>query len=157
METKADFQRANDPLHILLVGNNPIDLSSILEKINQIHGTRVITEIAFDLKTIFERLMNFRPNFILIDDNIGRRRLSETVESLSQGNRTKNIPITVLKNSNYEEAYGAGTVVDFILKANLSADAICSTVRNSLRFRNTRAYLQRAYRRRTGLLKRARV
>jgi CheY-like chemotaxis protein len=155
METKVDFKKRKDPLHILLIGNNPIDMGSILEKIHQIHSTKVITEIAFDLKSIIERLMKFKPNYILIDDNIGKMQLSETVQTLAHKRKTKDIPITVLKNSNYEEAYGSGTpILDYLLKTNVSAESLYNTVRNSLRFKRTQAYLHKAFNRKRGLLKR---
>jgi hypothetical protein len=154
MERKTVIQKRKDPFHILLVGNNPIDMSSILDKINQIHGTKVITEIAFDVKSIVERLMNFKPNFILIDDNIGKNQLSETVQTLAHRNKTKNVPITVLKNSNYEEAYTSGTILDYLLKTNLSPDSLYNTLCNAFRLKRTQALLSKVYRRRKTLLDR---
>lgn len=141
---------------ILLIGNNPMELSSILDKINQIHGIKVITEIAFDMKTIFERLLNFKPNYILIDDNIGQAQLTETVKTLSRRNKTRDIPITVLKNSNYQESFVNGGILDYLLKANLSAESLYNTLKNSLKFRRTREFLRKAYRKRGGLLDRIR-
>lgn len=143
----------NDPLYILLIGNNPIDMSNILDKINQITSARVITEIAFDLKSIMERLMRFKPNFILIDDNIGKALLSETVETLSHRHNTRNVPITVLKNSNYEESYAGGSMLDYLLKTNLSPESLYNTVRNSVRFRKTHLYLYGVYKKRRGIFK----
>jgi DNA-binding response OmpR family regulator len=154
METKLQIQKRIEPVNVLLIGNNPIDMSSILEKLNQIRGAKVITEIAFDLRSILERLMRFKPNYILIDDNIGKAELAQTVNALAQASKTKNIPIAVLKNSNYQESYGAGSILDYLLKANLSADSLYSTIRNSLRFKKTQAYLYKAYsKRRTALRK----
>jgi CheY-like chemotaxis protein len=78
-----------------------MDMGGVLEKLNKVRGQRIVTEIAFDVKSILERLLRFKPNFILIDDNIGRNELMETVNTLSANRNTKDIPITVLKNSNY--------------------------------------------------------
>jgi hypothetical protein len=151
---KARNSKTTDQLHILLVGNNPIDMGHILQKLNQISSARVITEIAFDVKSILERLMKFKPNYIFIDDNIGKAQLYQTVDALSHRHKTRNIPITVLKNSNYEESYVGESILDYMLKANLSADSIYHTVRNSLRFKKTQMYLYKAYHRRGSLLKR---
>jgi hypothetical protein len=71
METNLQNSKALDPINILLIGNNPIEMGSVLEKLKQVRGQRIITEIAFDLRSILERLMRFNPNFIFIDDNIG--------------------------------------------------------------------------------------
>jgi CheY-like chemotaxis protein len=130
-----------NPLNVLLIGNNPMELGTVLDKLNEVRAQKIITEIAFDLRSILERLMRFNPNFIFIDDNIGRQGLQETLKQLSSNRKTKDIPITVLKNSNYQEALGASSVLDYLLKQNLSADALYNTVKNSLRFRRTQLYL----------------
>lgn len=157
METKIANNTVLEPLHVLLIGNNPIELGSVLDKLKQVRGQRIITEIAFDLKSILERLVRFRPNFILIDDNIGKLELSETVATLSNNRKTRDIPITVLKNSNYQESLASSSILDYLLKHNLSADDLYKTVKNSLRFRKTQLYLYQAYKKRKGeLLKVAR-
>ena len=155
METKVHFAKTPEPLNVLLIGNNPIDLTRTLEKLNQIHGRKIITEIAFDLRSIVERLIKFSPNFILIDDNIGRLELTETVNTLSRSRKTKNVPITVLKNSNYRESSGSG-ILDYVLKQHFSADSFYSILKNSLKFKRTQLYLYKAYQRRRRQLKKLR-
>lgn len=129
---------------MLLIGNNPIDLTRTLEKINHLRGFRIITEIAFDLRSIVERLMRFSPNYILIDDNIGKTELTETINALSKSRKTRDVPITVLKNSNYHESTPNG-IMDFVLKQNFTAEAFCSILRNSLKLKRTQLYLYKAY------------
>lgn len=141
-----EANQSTESVNVLLIGNNPIELSSILSTLNQINGARVITEVAFDLKTILQRLMTFKPNYILIDDNIGRAELSQTIETLGRNADTKNIPIAVLKNSNYEEAYHSKTLLDFLLKNNISPERIYRTLRNALRFRKMESYLRTSLR-----------
>jgi len=125
-----------------------MELGTILEQLQQVRAQKIITEIAFDLKSIVERLIRFNPNFIFIDDNIGRLELQQTLKRLSSNRKTKDIPITVLKSSNYHEAFGSSSVLDYLLKQNLSADALYNTVKNSLRFRKTQIYLQKVYQKR---------
>ena len=154
MNTSIQKFEGLDSLNVLLIGNNPMEMGIVLEKLNQVRTQKIVTEIAFDLKSILERLIKFSPNFIFIDDNIGRRELEQTVKELASNRKTKNIPITVLKSSNYQEAFGASTILDYLLKQNLSADALYNTVRNSLRFRRTQLYLYKVYqKRKTELLK----
>ena len=92
--------------------------------------------------------MRFNPNFIFIDDNIGRLELQETLKQLSSNRKTKDVPITVLKSSNYHEALGASSVLDYLLKQNLSADALYNAVKNSFRLRRTQLYLYKLYQKR---------
>ena len=138
----------SEPMHVLLVGNNPIELSAVLKKLQAVRGFKIVTEIAFDVKSIMERLIRFNPNYILIDDNLGKTELKETINTLSSNAKTKDIPITVLKNSNYHEALTANSILDFLLKKNLSSDAIYNTLKNSLRFKRTQLYLYQVYQKR---------
>lgn len=147
METKVQLTKSSEPLNVLLVGNNPIDLTRTLEKLNQLHGTRIITEIAFDLRSILERLMKFSPNYILIDDNIGKSEMTQTIYTLGKTRKTKDVPITVLKNSNYRESSTTG-ILDYVLKQNFTAEAFYSILRNSLKFKRTQLYLRNAYNKR---------
>jgi CheY-like chemotaxis protein len=152
METIIQNSQSSNPLNVLLIGNNPMEMGSILEKLNQVRNQKITTEVAFDFKSILERLIRFSPNFIFIDDNIGRFELRQTVKQLSTNRKTKDIPITVLKSSNYQEAMGASSILDYLLKQNLSAEALYNTVRNSLRFRRTQLYLNKVYRRRKNVI-----
>jgi hypothetical protein len=45
MENKIENKRSLEPLHILLVGNNPIEMGGVLEKLNKVRGQRIITEL----------------------------------------------------------------------------------------------------------------
>ena len=136
-----------EKFNVLVVGNNPIELSRVFDNLNKIEGKNVITEIAFDLKSIVERLIKFQPQYILIDDNIGRPALKSMVSALLKGRKTKDIPITVLKNSNYHEAISTG-VLNYVLKANLSGDSLYTELNNSLKFKKTQLYLLNAYKKR---------
>ena len=62
MEQRIDTVRRGDTMNVLLVGNNPIELSGVLEKLRQVRGQRIATEIAFDVKSILQRLLRFQPN-----------------------------------------------------------------------------------------------
>lgn len=150
METKIDLSRGSEPLNVLLIGNNPIDMGRTLEKVNQIKGRKIITEIAFDVRSVEERLTKFTPNFVLIDDNIGKAEIALAVETLNKTRKTKNIPITILKNSNYQEAAQTNCVFDYILKQNFSPESLYNAIRNSLRLRKAQEYLYSAYRKRKG-------
>lgn len=144
---------ALQPVNILLVGNNPIEMGPVLDKLNQVRSRKIVTEIAFDIQSIVERLIRFRPNFILIDDNIGREELIQAVTKLSSSRKTRDIPITVLKNNNYRESLASESIQDYLLKQNLSSDALYNTIKNTLRFKRTQRLLYLAYKNRKGILK----
>ena len=136
-----------------MIGNNPIELAKVIIYLKNFPQKRVITEIAFDLKSGLQRLSRFSPNFIILDDNLGRKELSNAVGSLSHSRKTKNIPVTVLKNSNYHEAFG-GVAMNYLLKENLSEQSLYVAFRSSLISARAQSYLKEIYRKRKGQLKR---
>jgi len=140
-----------EELNVLVVGNNPIELTRTFESLKRIRERTVITEIAFDLRSIIDRLVHFRPHYILIDDNLGQLELKAAVEALLKNRRTKNIPITILKNSNYREAMNTG-VMNYILKDSITGESLYTALKNSLKFKKTQLYLQQAYKKRKGQL-----
>ncbi len=140
-----------EELNVLVVGNNPIDLSRTFDSLSKISEHKVIAEIAFDLAGIVERLAHFKPNYILIDDNVGKPELKATVLALSSNRKTRHVPITVLKNSNYHEAMSTG-VMNYILKETITGDSLYTALKNSLKFKKTQLYLQQAYKKRKGQL-----
>jgi hypothetical protein len=140
-------------MNVLMIGNNPLELARVFSYLKNLPEKRVITEIAFDLKSALNRLSRFSPNFIILDDNLGRRELTDTVGSLSHFRKTRNIPVTVLKNSNYQEAFG-GLAMNYILKENLSEESIRAAFRSSLISVRAQLYLRNVYRKRKGQLKR---
>lgn len=137
----------NEELNVLIIGNNPTELSRVFESLEGIPGKHISAEIAFDLETIFERLARFTPKFILIDDNIGRGELKTAVSALLKYRKTKRIPITVLKNSNYHEAINSG-VMNYILKNDLTGESLYRALTNSVKFKNTQRYLFKSYKKR---------
>ena len=152
MKAEVKRKQVYENLNVLLVGNNPIELSHIFDNIRNVPGRNILTEIAFDIKTTLERLDNFQPNFILIDDNIGKLELKNAVKMLGKDKKTKNIPIAILKNSNYEEVFSVG-VMDYILKENVNGQSLFTALSNSLKFRKTQLYLYKAIKRRKDQLR----
>ncbi len=153
MQAEIKGKQSFEDLNVLLVGNNPIELSKVFDSIRNVPGKRILTEIAFDIKTILERLVKFRPNYILIDDNIGKLELKNAVRMLGKDKKTKDIPIAILKNSNYEEVFSVG-VMDYILKENINGHSLYTALSNSLKFRKTQLYLYKALKKRKVQLKR---
>jgi len=136
----------------LVVGNNPIDLGGLSDKLALRHQT-IETEIAFDIKSLLDRLTRFTPDYVVLDDNLGRPVLNEAVGVLMKDKRTRHVPITVIKNSNYIETLGHGAL-NFVLKQNLTGEALYRALLHSLKFRKTQRYLAEAYRKRKGQLSR---
>ena len=133
--------------NILVVGNNPIDLSGIFQRLEEMVDQKFSTRAAFDWESIENRISTFKPHYVLIDDNIGREELEKTVIALSRHRKTKNAPITVIKNSNYQSLVSSG-IMDYILKDHSTGENLYRSFLNSIKFRKTQILLARAYHRR---------
>jgi hypothetical protein len=141
-------------MNVLVMGNNPIELTKVFENLKRLKdGNNVVTEIAFDLKSCKERLAKFSPHYIFIDDNLGKQTLSQLVGFFSVRKKTKDVPITILKNSNYQEAF-SGRVMNYLLKENLTEDILSSALSTSLMAWRAQMALMNAYQKRKGQVKR---
>ena len=139
---------SHDPVSILLVGNNPIEMSRMLDLVKKLPGKRVVTEIAFDLASVLQRLIRFRPSLILIDDNIGISQMGQTVRNLSSDPKTRDVPIAILKNSNYSTSLVINELADYVLKQNLTPESIYTIIKNAIRLKQARVYFTMAYKKR---------
>lgn len=152
METVAR-SAITEKLKVLVVGNNPIELGNVFNALQKIRNTSIITEIAFDIKSTIQRLIRFSPHYILIDDNIGKLELKNAVRALNKERKTKDVPITILKSSNYHEAINNG-VMNYVLKESLTGELLYTALKNSMKSIKTQLYLQKAYEKRKGQLMR---
>ncbi|MCE2995098.1 MAG: hypothetical protein ACK5RG_02250 [Cyclobacteriaceae bacterium] len=141
----------SETLHVLMVGNNPIELSSLVNRLSETRSTKINTEFAFDWKSSLNCLASFTPSHIIIDDNIGKQELQLSVNKLQSFRKTKNIPITVLKNSNYQETLTEG-ILNYVLKSNISPDSLYKSLGHSVKYRQAQEYLQQAFKKRKSQL-----
>ncbi len=138
-----------EEINVLMIGNNPLELTKVFDFLMKVPSKSVNTEIAFDLKSVKALLAKFSPNYILIDDNMGRLELANVVNLFARFKKTRNVPITILKNSNYEEAFG-GVAMNYILKENLSVELLFTTLKNSFVSSRAQRYLKNIYKKRRG-------
>ncbi|MBL6446287.1 hypothetical protein JMN32_08205 [Fulvivirga sp. 29W222] len=147
MNSISTNKTSNDAINIFLIGNNPIELSNIYEKLKEIKTKSYHAEIGFDLKTVYKKIMRFRPSCILIDDNLEEPYLKSLLGKLSSWSKTRDIPIAILKNSNYGESYLVGAQ-EFILKDGITSEALSRSILNSIRLRSMQKYLYTSYKKR---------
>ena len=119
-------------LSVLVIGNNPMDLGLILDKLNQIKKTKLLTEIAFDMRSVADRLKHFSPSCILIDDNVGAAHLQQIYALLRDHKKTALLPVTILKNNNTDSGCPSIHVWDYVLKQNWSAQSLITGLENAM-------------------------
>ena len=136
-----------EPINILLVGNNPMDLGHVYQYLTKFPNRKVIIDYCFDLKDSIIKALKSRPTCILLDDTYSKKIIKNFIDTINGNNKTKDIPITLLKSSNYRDIVTSG-VQEFLLKENLTSDRLYKTIFNAIKFKRTQRILKIERRRR---------
>ena len=137
------YENKNSVVDILLVGNNPMEMSEIYDKLKSYKRGFLQMQISFELKGLLKKIIKLNPKSIVIDNKYKREELQKVVASLMTHAKTRHIPITLIKHSNYEDVYLG--VDDYVLSSALSAPNLVASVKNSTKFRATSNYLKTVY------------
>ncbi len=140
-----------EPINVFLIGNNPIELSNIYEKLKEIRSKTYQTEIGFELRGLFKKIMKFNPACILIDDNVERSYMKKLTLKLASNKHTKDIPITILKNSN-RDSY-ITNAEEFLLKDSVTGELLSRSIVNSIRLKKMRTRIALMYRKKKSQVK----
>jgi len=133
----------NQRVNVLLIGNNPVELGYVYDFLKNFKPITFITRTSFSLKDSLTQLKN-RPNAILIDDNFNKGSMNKLIREINENEETREIPVTLLKTSNYNEVNIAG-IADYLLKDHLSAEKLTRSIMNAIKFKKTRRYLYYNY------------
>jgi len=138
-------------MNILLVGNNPIELSVVEKAIAGFGRGLLKTTYIFDLKSLANSIKVLNPAGIFIDDKLNIRDIKKAIYKLHRNKRTAHIPVTLIKSSNFTNYPNLGAD-DFILNSNMSGKSVYNSVMSGSRFRKTSAYLKTIYQNQQGML-----
>lgn len=112
-----------DPIPVLIIGNNPIEMTSIYNMLVGNQSKNYTADVCFDVKDCFDRIAKQKPQIILIDDNLYSEDINKMVRVLRQNAKTRDIKIIVLKSTNWN--YNViDNVDDYILKDTLNMSMI---------------------------------
>jgi len=132
-------------LRVLLVGNNPMFLGKLYQKLKALKNHTFIIDFSFDFKESLMKAFRLRPSVILVDDAVGKGVVRGFIDRINSDRRTRDIPITLLKTSNYRQVVTSG-VQDFLLKENLSPERLYHSIMNAVKFKRTARLLKIARR-----------
>lgn len=104
----------------MLVGNNPIEMSGICEKLHQGFRGHVHTNISFTMKGIPQKVKLIRPSLIIVDELFGYSEIQKLVEALSNDPKTKHITMCMLKSSGLSYSHQLN-ISHFITKDSVSS------------------------------------
>lgn len=138
-------------MNILIVGNSPIELSSVDESITNFSRGVLRTTFLFNLTKLTSSLKNLNPAGVFMDDQLNIKEVKRAIFRMHRNKNTAHIPVTIIKSSNFANYPNLGAD-DFILNSAISGKTIYNSVINGKRFRKSRIYFKKAYRKQQGRL-----
>lgn len=117
--------------NVLIIGNNPIEITTIYNNLNNYRPKNYIADVCFSIKDSFNKMLKSKPDCILLDDNILVDQIKMLINKVKESSRLKNIPIVLLKSSNFNFAAG-NEVQDFLLKGNLTTEILSNTIEKNI-------------------------
>ena len=119
-------------------------MSRIYDQLKRATGIKFITNIAFSLSDGLTKAISTSPSCILVDDNMESKVISEFTSNLNNDSRTSEIPVALLKSSNYKSISASG-IQDYLLKDYLDTERLTKAIRNLLKYKRMRLYLYKTY------------
>ncbi len=127
-----------EEISVLIVGNNPIEMSTLYEQIKSLKKRIAQVGFSFDQKETLSYVRANKPNCIIIDDNYGLSPIKDLMKSLSKFEKSS-FALTLLKTHNAPiSLFG---FQDYLLKDGMTAERLYKSLKNGLRFRRTKAFI----------------
>jgi chemotaxis response regulator CheB len=129
-------------INVLLVGNNPLEMSLVYEKIFDLKDKIKRIETAFSQADMLNKIHLTHPNCILLDDNMGIKPLKSIVKTVNALSKEA-ISITLLKTQNKQEVTSG--VHEYLMKEGIESARIYRALINALRFKKAHQFFKIKY------------
>lgn len=131
-----------ESLKVLLVGNNPIEMSNIYDGLKSLQGKILQLDTSFSDEDTMKKISAVQPNCIIVDDNLGLKPLKILIDKIN-GLGKEALSITLLKSDNRQEIISG--VQEYLMKEGITPDRIYHSLINAIRFRKTQKFLKLKY------------
>jgi DNA-binding NarL/FixJ family response regulator len=132
------FQFSNSPaeqenlneLRVLLVGNNPIEMSAVHAHLQTLKDKIAFIYISFSDKEVLKLIKQNKPNYVLIDDNYGTSSMRKLLAQLKKI-KGHAYALTLLKTKNGDESVFG--FQDYLMKESLNPERLYFSIKNALK------------------------
>lgn len=107
----------------MIIGNNPIEMTTIFNMLVTNRKNHYMADVCFDLQDSFDRIGKFKPDLILLDDNLPSDDINRFMKVLRNSSRTREIRTILLKSSNWN-LHIFDHMDDYILKETITIDVL---------------------------------
>ncbi len=122
---------SREKIPVLIIGNNPIEMTSIYNILIGIRSNYYLADVCFDVEDSFDRISKSKPQIIIIDDNLLFDDIKKMIRVLKQSAKTKKIKIITLKSSDWGNKI-FDNVDDYILKDAINSEQLDRLIQKNL-------------------------
>jgi chemotaxis response regulator CheB len=123
---------SNVELSVLLVGNNPMEMSVVYEKLFDLQDKIKRIDTAFSPADMLNKIHLSKPNCILLDGSMGINPLKKIVSIVNELS-DKMISITLLKTHNRQELTSG--VHEYVMRDGIDSNRIYKALKHALKFK----------------------
>lgn len=127
------IRKKKNHLKVLLIGNNPIEMTNLYEKINGYKGKNYMADVCFDIKDSLKAIFRSKPDVIFLDDTITLfDNMKDFLSKVRDNSQIGRIPIVLMKSSNTSLSI-SNYVEDYLMKGSETAEILSNTIEKNVR------------------------
>ncbi len=125
------FGHKKEVTKVLIIGNNPLELADIYDKLGNSRRKYYIVDVSFNLKDGRRRALKNVPDVILLDDNLDYREMKIFADEIKGQNKFSHLKIILMKSSNQKYVL-LEQVEDYLLKHAISTEMLDKVITNQM-------------------------
>lgn len=126
------LRQKSEHVNVMIIGNNPIELTNLYSILSNNRSKNYIAEVCFNVKDSLNKMLNKRPDCILLDDNLVVDQIKTFFRKIKSNSNLSNIPIVLLKSANLNSE-ASNDVNDYLLKNAIDAEVLNKTIEKNIR------------------------
>ncbi len=125
------FGRKKEVTKVLIIGNNPLEIADIYDKLENSRRKYYIVDVSFNLKDGRRRALKNLPDVILLDDNLDYKEMKIFTDEIKSLNKFSHLKIILMKSSNQKYVL-LEQVEDYLLKNAISTEMLDKVITNQM-------------------------
>lgn len=140
---KSQTLNYNRSINVVLTGNSPRELGflyNILKNSKRIFNIDAV----FSVQQLFKTVVKKQPDCIVLDENLGKTLVEDILDTLSSDERSKRIPITILRNETSPKIYYSA-VQTYVIKEKMTKEGVTNAIINAIKSKKNQRYFYTTY------------
>jgi len=114
---------------VLIIGNNPLELADIYDKLSNSRKKYYMVDVSFNLKDGKQRALKNNPDVILLDDNLDYIGMSDFANEIKSNPKHINLKLILMKTSNQQYIL-LDQISDYLLKTAINTEILDKVITN---------------------------